>query len=155
MIHANSIRAYRQIKSWGLVGQRQLEALTVLIEAGKPLTVTEIHGIQRGGSTGDGEFWRNNLSARITELKDRGVLEEVGDRKCDVTGNLVQVVWFTGNLPSGAPGKTNNKLSRAELVDELLRDIGKVRKRYPTDSSRLGELYATIEDNLEQLKKLL
>lgn len=85
MVRLTSIQAYEQlVKSGALVGQ--YAELQHLIATKGPGTASEI----LKGSKFDKN--RNLARARFTELKERGLIVEVGSRECDVTGRNA-LVW--------------------------------------------------------------
>lgn len=86
---------YHAIVSTGLVSKKRLEVYSVLADGG-PLTATEIAERMPGEKS---PSKGNNVHARLCELRDMDLVEEVGERACSVSGRNV-IVWdVTGRLP--------------------------------------------------------
>ena len=103
MTRRTSIEAYRKCKELGLLSKRRLEIFAVIAHHG-PLTAGEIGRCmpeyRSAVSTAD-----RNIHARLTELRDRGVIFERGERECSVTKMRV-IEWdATGDLPAAPPKK--------------------------------------------------
>lgn len=106
MIRETSIEAYITIKEKGLLSQLRFEVYETLHNNG-PMTA--------------GEVWsrffkdvrqRSSISARMSELEARGVLEQYEVRPCEYTGNL-SIAWaVTDKLPH-SPKK---KPTKDELI---------------------------------------
>jgi hypothetical protein len=96
-----SIETYNQIKAEGLLGKMQIEVLGAVVE-NWPCTSGEAFDRMRDHRE------RSPLSqtrARFTELRDNGVIEEVGERICKISGRNA-IVWApTGKLPCKPPKK--------------------------------------------------
>lgn len=97
MIRQTSIEAYQQIKDRGLLSKRRWEVYDVVYHHG-PLTAGEIGrkmpSYRASVSTAD-----RNIHARLSELRKMGVLTEVRERDCTVTGMRV-IEWdVTDKLP--------------------------------------------------------
>ena len=80
-MRATSLEAYKDIVNSGVLGKRQVEAYEVLYDHG-PLTAGEL--VDESGVSG---LWK-----RLSELRDMGIIEEVGKRKCRITG-AVCIEW--------------------------------------------------------------
>lgn len=98
MIRQTSIEAYNQIKNSGLLSERRWQVYDVLFEYG-PMT---------GGET----FQRmkqkysvmaptnSNTTTRLGELRNMGVVMELGTKTCSVSGQTV-ILWdVTDKLPT-------------------------------------------------------
>jgi hypothetical protein len=87
-----SINCYNQIKREGLLSERRLQVLYIMVSL-SPCSAGElekefnlIHGIKGG--------WK-----QLSVLRDQGVLREIGTKTCSITGRNV-IEWdMTGNLP--------------------------------------------------------
>lgn len=122
MTRKTSIEAYKQIRDSGLLSERRFEVYDVVFRHG-PLTANEAFKILYDNDMG-AKNAASNSAARFSELRDVGVLYEVGERKCGVTGMKV-IVWdVTDQLPK-APDK---KPTRKEKKEELLAYIVSVGK---------------------------
>lgn len=93
MARETSAEAYQLIKNNGLLSRRRFQVYDALYHYG-PMTT--------------GEIWRrlspsgaqlNSISPRTAELKDRGVIRTIGERKCSVTGMNVLLWDVTRCLP--------------------------------------------------------
>jgi hypothetical protein len=94
--HTSAI-AWEEIQKSGILGKRQRHAYNVLYEFG-PLTGQELS--KRMGIPGQ---WK-----RCNELKLRGVVSEVGERWCTVTGRLA-IIWDVNDkLPVKPPVRITN-----------------------------------------------
>jgi len=97
MTRDTSLEAYKKIKENGMLGKRKMEIYDVVFRHG-PLTANEAFNILKL------EKYRNlnfdsNTNSRFTELRDCGCLQEVGKKKCKITGNTV-ILWdVTKSLP--------------------------------------------------------
>jgi hypothetical protein len=98
MIRKTSIEAYRAIIESGLLPRRRLEVYQFVYEHG-PTTIRETWkalGPER--TTG-------SYSTRFSELRDQGVIEEIGERFDPVTGMTV-ILWdVTAELPKAIERK--------------------------------------------------
>ena len=88
-----SIDIYRRIEAEGLLSDLRFSVYKVLFEHG-PLTAGEVwsrffHSARQ----------RSSISARMSELEDRGVVFQAEERECGYTGNRA-IAWdVTLNLP--------------------------------------------------------
>lgn len=90
-IRKTSIETYHQIEAEGLLSKMRFEVYAALFDHG-PASSGEL-AIHIEGTS------RNNVATRMTELRNAGVVEEVGEKVCTVTGRNV-ITWdVTGNLP--------------------------------------------------------
>lgn len=94
-----SIDAYEQIKSEGLLSKLQLQIYDTLYRNG-PLTAQETWHMLRDEQAMVGEARINGITPRFSELAARGVVKEVGTRKCRISGRVC-IVWdVTSSLPT-------------------------------------------------------
>jgi len=93
-VRSTSAEAYKAIKENGLLKGRQLEVYMALYEI--------------GASTGSELFYHmsksrnpthSNVTTRLGELRDMGVVKEVGQRQCSITKRDVILWEVTTNLP--------------------------------------------------------
>jgi hypothetical protein len=114
MTRQTSIDTYHAIESEGLLSKRRWEVYQALYHVG-PATAGEVaqsSGSVRNFSVGD------NTHARIGELVERGVVREVGERECRVSGRMC-IVWdVTEHLPVEPPKKEvkSKKDKRAVMI---------------------------------------
>lgn len=94
MIRQTSLEAYNTIKENGLLSGRRLEVYSALYEYG-PCTGTELFYKMNKSRNPS----HSNITTRLGELRDMGVVKEVEERACNITGMKV-IVWdCTSNLP--------------------------------------------------------
>lgn len=82
-LHENTLKAYYEGKQYELFNKRENEILNTL--RGKHLTDRQIKD-----SLGYSDL--NMVRPRITELCNKGIIEQCGDCKDDVTGKTVRIV---------------------------------------------------------------
>lgn len=117
MTRLTSMEAYQEIQSSGLLGKRQKHAYNVLYEHG-PLTGNELSEEMKIPGQ-----WK-----RCSELKNKGLVIEVGERRCSVTGVNCYIWDVTGEFPKKQVINTqdevikiNKRLKKLELKrDKLL-----------------------------------
>lgn len=112
MARQTSITVYDQIKAEGLLSKLETEVYGIVFQHG-PCTSGEAFRHQQ-----DNGSRRNPLSqsrARFTELRDKGVFQEVGEpRPCKVSGRTC-IVWdVTDKLPVDPDKPDKPKLSKLE-----------------------------------------
>lgn len=106
MVRKTSIEAYNQIKNNGLLSERRMQVYDLLYKYG-PLTALQVidhfrRTLINFSSTG-------NLSTRLSELRDMGVVEELGTTKCPIGGRNV-ILWdVTDRLPVKVEKKKKTK----------------------------------------------
>lgn len=91
MIRQTSIDVYHQIQAEGLLSRRRFETYECLFNNG-PLTAMET------GRRIDGVL-DHSISPRFAELKRLGVIQEVGEKLCSITGRNVLLWDVTDRLP--------------------------------------------------------
>jgi hypothetical protein len=94
MIRQTSIDVYRQIEAEGLLSRLRWEVYKVLFEKG-PLSQTDSY-LHLTKSTKKGP---QSYAPRFAELKNLGVIEEVGEKICSTTGRNVLIWDVTDRLP--------------------------------------------------------
>lgn len=115
-VRPTSIKSYEEIVETGWLGKAQEFVFNYLYHHG-PATGAE--GDHSTHSVG-GHFHK-----RLSELRDMGVVEEVGTCKCPVTGKDA-VLWdITGRAPTG-PYKRVNK--RDQEMEELRQLVAKLQE---------------------------
>lgn len=105
-VRQTSIETYRQIKAEGLLSDRRFEVYATVFKHG-PMTA----GQASMQLSGKGRMWGGNIHARLNELKDFGVMRELGTTICPVTQRQV-ILWdVTSRLPvkSEKPKRTKCK----------------------------------------------
>jgi hypothetical protein len=96
MIRETSIEAYRTIKENGLLSRRRWQVYECLFEYG-PLTRNEISKYLSKNLI---KINSNLVSSRLVELREMGVIVEIKERICSITGMTV-IEWdVTKKLPA-------------------------------------------------------
>jgi len=118
-IRQTSIDCYRQIQAEGLLSKRRWEIYNILYHHG-PMSSNETFDYsQLKGVDG----YRHNANARMTELRDLGVVMELGTKVCSKTGRTV-IEWdVTDRLPKRLIKPT--KKDRVEKALVMLRFLYK------------------------------
>lgn len=119
MIRQTSIKAYEQIESEGLLSKRRFEVYQVLFEYG-PMTYSEVvlHFRSRKNFATSSTY-----QARLSELRDFGVVQELGKTQCPVTKREV-ILWdVTASLPK------RNRVDRyKEITNKIKRHKAVIAK---------------------------
>lgn len=108
-----------------------MEVYSALFKAG-PMTANEVF-VHLYGQTGGPKNAASNSAARFSELRDMGVIKEVGVRSCRVTGMNV-IEW---DVTSRLPVKIQKRETNKQIIVRLEREIARLREaqdqsRYPT-----------------------
>lgn len=108
MTRSTSIEVYYQIKEEGLLSRERMRVYQWLFHNG-PATAGE-------AAAGLGAV-RNDVATRLTELRNRRVAQELGERACRVTGRPV-ICWdVTAHLPVEPPKVP--RLTRKQLLERI------------------------------------
>lgn len=92
MVRQTSIDAYNTIKENGFLSRARWLVYDALYKNG-PLTRSEVDSVLTMGC------YKSHVSARLCELRDMGVVSEIGERQCSVSGQNV-ILWdVTSKLP--------------------------------------------------------
>ena len=133
MTRQTSMDAYRKIKSEGLLSKRRLEVYETLFHFG-PMTANETFEKLYKKDIGPKNA-ASNSAARFSELRDMGVIQEIGERKCSVTGMNV-ISWdVTSWLPTKIK-KPSKKYEIAEAVEKERKDCAQVA--FDHNSNKIG-----------------
>lgn len=121
MIRQTSIDAYNKIKQNGSLSSRRWEVYDVLFKYG-PLTGNE--AIEKLKEEGKGaKTFDTNSHSRLSELRQLGVIYEVGKKVCNVTGMNV-ILWdVTNNLPK----KLEKQKTKDQIIKELQQEIKQLK----------------------------
>jgi hypothetical protein len=93
-VRATSIEAYRSIVAEGTIGRLQAVVYDVLFREGA-LTATEVLYFLP-----DKKYCtQHSIAPRFAEMKRWGVIEDVGKRKCRITGRICIICDVTGRMP--------------------------------------------------------
>lgn len=94
VMRKTSAAVYNEIEKSGLLSHRRWQVYSTLFDIG-PATAAEISDIDKGSFTNPAKG--DNSHARLNELMKMGVVEEVGERTCRITGKNVNIYDVTGN----------------------------------------------------------
>jgi len=117
MVRKTSIDVYNEIKASGLLSKRRLEVYEVVYGNG-PLTANEV--VEIVTKKYNRSYSSNvNAYARLNELRDSGVVAEMGVKPCPITGNNV-IVWdVTDSLPAPLPKVKTKNQKREDILDDI------------------------------------
>lgn len=134
-----SIDCYNEIKANGLLSKRRLQAYQCMLNV-SPCTAGEL----------EKEFNKNyglrGVWKLLSQLRDMGVVKEVGERNCRITKRNV-IEWdFTDNLPKNIKLSKNSKQDRKESTLNCLRELYKKvnAKSFDEDWVKLADLIKKI-----------
>lgn len=117
---------YHEIRDSGLLSEMRWRAYDVLYrhcpKDGSGLTSAEVFSFEQKENPRKLDVLTQSR-ARFTELRELGVIKEVGTRPCRITGHKA-IAWApTGHLPRGTIVREPSKLTGPEYV--LLRSLWK------------------------------
>ena len=145
MVRDTSIAAYNAIKNNGMLSRRRWQVYNWLYQYG-PCTHNELF---RHVVRGDKKLSNANISARLNELRERGVASEVGQRPCSISGHTV-IVWdVTSKLPVEPLKRKTNKeiikeqrehIAYQEIVIERMAHLLRMLNAYDPDIIYRGGL---------------
>ena len=130
-----SIDCYNQIKEEGLLSNMRFKVYSALLAIGKPSTTREVYktiNVEKQEAT------------RFTELRKLGVIYEVQNRKCTITGRT-SIEWdLTDKLP--VDFKNHNKTKQQKKNDALnsLRELYKNKDSTNEDWKIVADLIKSI-----------
>ena len=94
MMRDTSLDAYYKIRDEGLLSKRRFEVYEALVKHG-PCTANELFRKWKYRS----HITQQNIHPRLGELRERGVVEEVRVKPCEVTGRMAIVWKANGKMP--------------------------------------------------------
>ena len=116
MTRQTSMEVFKQIRDGGLLSRMRLETYQLLFDHG-PMTAGELYTKARSELGNDS--LRDNHQKRLPELRDMGVVKEIGTKLCAATGQNV-ILWdVTENLPSGLPKKVPKNVRIRDLESAI------------------------------------
>lgn len=144
MVRDTSIAAYHAIKERGLLSERRFQVYEIFVEANpRPLTGSQVsrlwHDRYQGSDTSE------VVRSRITELAERGLLEEDGTVFDDRTEMMV-IAW---RVVDRLPAEVERRESKAQKVKRLETEVERLR-RLVDDLSRKLEDEAERRGKMEQ-----
>ena len=123
MTRQTSIEAYHEVMESGLVGQRQRQVYEILFRYG-PLTANQTWNALRDKIGKDFRF-DSNTRARFTELRNLGLLYEVGTTQDPITRKRV-ILW---DVTDGRPRKPEPKITKDQIIADLRATIASLQRR--------------------------
>jgi len=146
-INQNSMDAFNHIKKNGLLSDKRLKVYQIFVHNPEGLTGSEVSDIYKKNypSSQHSETIRN----RITELRDMGVLDEVGNVACRFTKRTVMKYKVNTNMPT----KLVVKKSLNTNIDEIISDLKRVWELTTTAELDKRAIIREIKNKLEALKK--
>jgi len=143
-----SKKVYKQIEAEGLLSGRRWNVYKTLFKIG-PSTAAEIS--QADCSSFKNPAKGDNSHARLSELKEMGAVEEVGERTCSTTGREV-ILWdVTSQIPVKIVKKPNKEKIALGLAVELIEAIEAVMCRCVNPARKLKEIALEIKKAKEKV----
>ena len=137
MARDTSIAVYHQIIAEGLLTKLKLQVYECLYEHG-PLTQNETFV-----KLNLPKIKQDSIKPRFAELKELGVIKEVGKRPCRLTKREVYEWDVTSKLPKN---DLLIKKSIKEKKEEILKDIAELGKKLPDEYKiKLRDIYIKIK----------
>jgi hypothetical protein len=146
-INQNSMDAFNHIKKNGLLSDKRLKVYQIFVGNPDGLTGSEVSDIYKKNypTSQHSETIRN----RITELRDMGVLDEVGNVICKFTKRTVMKYRTNTNIPT----KLVVKKSLNTNIEEIISDLKKVWDLTTIDELEKRAIIREIKEKLKALKK--
>ena len=111
-----SIDCYNEIKEKGLLSNMRFEVYSALLSIGKPSTTREVYETMNV---------LKQEATRFTELRKLGVIYEVQNRKCTITGRT-SIEWgLTDRLPVDFKSSNKTKQQKKNAALNSLRELYK------------------------------
>lgn len=108
MTRKTSVETYREIIMNGLLSKMRFETYDLLFEHG-PLTANQLMELAKYLNPKKTHQALESLGRRLSELRDLGTVEELGEILCPVTKRKV-ILWdVTDNVPKKTKGKVVKK----------------------------------------------
>jgi len=127
-----SIECYNQIKRDGSLSKMRFKVYSALLSMGKPSTTREVY------ETMD---VIKQEATRFTELRKLGVIYEVQNRKCTITGRT-SIEWdLTDRLPIKIKNPNKTKKQR---VDDALNSLRELYKNKNISTVEDWKMVATL-----------
>tara|TARA_R110000764_G_scaffold12121_6_gene35865 strand:- start:1891 stop:2313 length:423 start_codon:yes stop_codon:yes gene_type:complete len=134
-----SIDCYNEIKANGLLSKRRLQAYQCMLNL-SPCTAGELE------KEFNEKYGLRGVWKLLSQLRDMGVVKEVGERDCRITKRNV-IEWdLTDNLPKNIKLSKNVKQQSKENTLNYLRDLYKKvnTKSFDEDWVKLADLIKKI-----------
>lgn len=118
MIRRTSAESYARIKAEGLLGRLQWLVYDALYQYG-PKTEGEVWMVF------EGLYQRHSIAPRMAELKRMGLVYEVGERPCKLTGKMC----LTWDVTDGLPIASERKETKDQVIRRLTTEIAQLKRR--------------------------
>jgi len=131
-----SVDCYNEIKRNGSLSKMRFEVYSALLSMGKPSTTREVYETMNV---------LKQEATRFTELRKLGVIYEVQNRKCTITGRT-SIEWdLTDRLP--VDFKNSNK-TKKQKVDCALNSLRVLYKNYNDGTDEDWKIVADLIKNI-------
>ena len=131
-----SIDCYNEIKRDGSLSKMRFEVYSALLSMGRPSTTREVYETMNV---------IKQEATRFTELRKLGVIYEVQNRKCTITGRT-SIEWdLTDRLPVDI--KNTNKTKKQRLDDAL----NSFRELYKNKDISTNEDWKRVADLIKSI----
>ena len=130
-----SIDCYNEIKRNGSLSKMRFEVYSALLSMGKPSTTREVYETMNV---------LKQEATRFTELRKLGVIYEVQNRKCAITGRT-SIEWdLTDRLPINIKNPNKTKKQRLDAALNSLRQLYKNKDSTNEDWKIVADLIKSI-----------
>tara|TARA_R110000782_G_scaffold69162_6_gene139128 strand:+ start:419 stop:832 length:414 start_codon:yes stop_codon:yes gene_type:complete len=131
-----SIDCYNKIKEEGLLSNMRFRVYSALLSMGKPSTTREVYATMNV---------IKQEATRFTELRKLGVIYEVQNRKCNITGRT-SIEWdLTDRLPIKI--KKCNRTKKHKIDDAL----NSLRELYKNKDTSTDQDWKTVADLIKSI----
>ena len=131
-----SIDCYNEIQRNGLLSKMRFEVYSALLSMRKPSTTREVYQTMNV---------LKQEATRFTELRKLGVIYEVQNRKCTITGRT-SIEWdLTDKLPVNFKNKNKTKKQR---IDDA---INSFRVLYQNKDNNTNEDWKIVADLIKRI----
>jgi predicted transcriptional regulator len=130
-----SVDCYNEIRENGLLSKMRFEVYSALLSIGKPSTTREVYETMNV---------LKQEATRFTELRKLGVIYEVQNRKCTITGRT-SIEWdLTDKLPIDYKNNKKTKKQRLDAALNSLRELYKNKDSTNEDWKLVADLIKSI-----------
>mgnify|MGYP003676302566 CR=1 FL=1 len=130
-----SIDCYNEIKRNGSLSKMRFEVYSALLSMGKPSTTREVYETMNV---------LKQEATRFTELRKLGVIYEVQNRKCTITGRT-SIEWgLTDKLPVDFKSSNKTKQQKKNAALNSLRELYKNKDSTNEDWKTVADLIKSI-----------
>lgn len=139
MVQKTSIETYHAVRKSGILADKRLKVYEILYAHPEGLTGTQVSNIfkQMHPTAQHSETIRN----RITELRDMGVVSEIGTVECEHTKRQVMKFMLNDNMPV----PLEKKKTHNERVEEVLESIKIFSSSLDEESKKtLRQIYKSV-----------